>query len=275
MTSVFAIVVRFTSAIPLDILLMAALFIASLGFFSLQLFIGKRLKSKAASDKPEPAPDSQQSETKTLMDTIDTLQSRNDQLADELEGRTNALNDVRRERDLLKQQNDGLHAEMVKQTWLYNLACAQAEQIDRYVLLDRIELGEARLHNVGGVPFVKFHFYIINKSVFDITIELETASHDSYIVFKEQELRERFLGIPNNELNISNHSEGCLTIEQRLSYPEAHLINGSVGQGDDIVHFDRLVFHIKGCNQEPRIQEKCLVIDKCITLNNDLIPIRG
>ena len=247
------------------------IFAAALNF--IHLFIVRRHRLQAgAIDEPkqlEALNTEYQSETKTLRDTIETLQSQHQQDADEIEGRKHAFADLQSKNATLLKQNKGLHAELVKQSWMYNIAGKQADSIDHFVILDRIERGDTRLHDRDGWPFIRFHFYILNKSVYDVAVELDNNARDSYILFKDEGLRsERFLGIPSNELYIPHYTEGCLTIEQRLSPTEAHIIARGEGQDDAVFHFDRLIINIKGRNQEPQVNERRLVIDKAITLNN-------
>jgi len=164
---------------------------------------------------------------------------------------------------------------------LVGVALKQADAINQYVTLERIERADARLHDADGIPYVRFHFYVINKSVFDITVELDSNARNSYIVFSRIGLKEplelkseRFFGIPDADINIPNLGIGCLTIEQRLSPMEAHTIARGEGQDDAIFHFDRLVINIKGRNVLPKVEEKRLTVDKAVTLNNELIPVR-
>jgi hypothetical protein len=199
--------------------------------------------------------------------------SLNNQHTKEIQGRERAFDELQRRYDTLIQQNNGLHAELAKRNWLYNIAYEQAERIDRYVILDSIKRGEVRFDDMDGWPFIRFHFYILNESIFDITVELEIGARDSYIVFKNEGLRpDWFLGIPSNRLDIPHYTKGCLTIEQQLTAPQAHVLNRATGQDDAVFHFDRLIITIKGRDVEPQVAEKRLVIDKAITLNNDLLP---
>lgn len=217
-----------------------------------------------------------QSEIKTLRGEIESLQFKLSERADRIEGHKRAFDD-------LKRKYDGLQARLndwEKYTWLVGVALKQADAIHQYVTLERIERADARLHDADGIPYISFHFYIINKSVFDITVELDTNARDSYIVFSRSGLREplhlrseRFFGVPNAELYLPNLGTGCLTIKQQLSPMEAHTIARGEGQDDAIFHFDRLVINIKGHNREPRVEGKRLMIDKRITLNNELLPV--
>ncbi len=288
MTTTFALVVRFVTTIPVDLLLIGALFVAALVFFSLQRLLNKRRNAQPVSAviesptidvdrKIEKAKEAlnahHQSEIKALKKELGDAR---EDYAEEIEGRKSAFATLESKYATLLQQNKGLHAQLAKQSWMYNIAGKQAEQIDRHVILDRIQRADARLHDADGWPFIRFHFYILNKSVFDITVELDNGAKDSYIVFKDEGLRpERFLGIPNNQLHISHFTEGCLTIEQQLSAPQAHFLNRSTGQDDAIFYFDRLVINIRGShNVEPQLEEKRLVIDKAISINNELTPVR-
>jgi len=152
--------------------------------------------------------------------------------------------------------------------WLVGLAETQARDINDYVQLERIERGDVRLHSMEGVPYIKFHFYISNRSVFDIVIELQSSSSERYIVFaSELALREKYLGIPSDVLHIPSNKEGCLTIEQRLDNPEAHQISRREGQDTATFSFNRLVLTIKGSGQHPFVEPKRLAVGLGITLN--------
>jgi hypothetical protein len=234
--------------------------------------INATLNAKFESEK-EAIQSKHESELKTLNDKIENLQRDHVEKIQEYERGSKS---IQSKYATLLEQNKGLHAQLAKQSWMYNIAGKQAERINQFVTLNRIERADFRFNDMDGWPYIRFHFYILNKSVFDVIVELDAGARDSYVVFKDEGLRpEKFLGIPNNQLHIPHDSEGCLTIEQQLSAPQAHTLNRLTGQDDAIFYFDRLVINIRAShNVEPQLEEKRLVIDKAISITNDLIPMR-
>jgi len=67
-----------------------------------------------------------ESKLKTLRDAVESLQAKREDYAEEIEGRKRALTDLQRKYGTLLEQNKGLHAELAKLSWLYNLAAKQA-----------------------------------------------------------------------------------------------------------------------------------------------------
>lgn len=199
----------------------------------------------------------------------------NIQHQNEIINRRGAFDSLKHEKDIIEERL----ASWERYAWLVGIAGEQERNILQYVKLESIERGDVRLHNADGVPFIRFHFNFINNSVFDVAIELKTNARDSYITFGLQdgflELGETYIGKPDGGLlTLSNGKRGDFTIEQRLSPMEAHCIARREGQDDAIFYFDRLVITVKGLNQYPHVDERRLVIDKAVSLNNDLIPVR-
>jgi hypothetical protein len=167
------------------------------------------------------------------------------------------------ERDLLKAEYD---AHLAQYDWLHTIALHQQQAIDRYVTLDRFELSAMQLND--GVPFVKFIVWLINNSVFDITLELESGGN---IYFREQKLHYIASVESSNRLSANRCGEPhiSLVIEQRLMPEEADYISSSEAREDAIFYFDRLEFTLKSGNSHLQVKSKPLHINKAVTVHNE------
>lgn len=206
-----------------------------------------------------------ESEKKALQDEIASLHHQHNL---DVEGRKSAFFDLQNRYDILKEQNDGLQKELVQFTWLRNIASTQAENIDQYVTLDRIERGDMQLND--GVPFVKFGIYVSNDSVLDVALELEKGG---YIVFREQKLVAPIDIVTDGLEYVKFQTVRCLVIEQRLTREEAHFINGSEARDDAIFYFDRLTLTIKGRRRSLAVSPKRLDMNKGVTLHNEPLTL--
>jgi hypothetical protein len=171
--------------------------------------------------------------------------------------------ELERQITTLKEQLDGANKYIAQFAWLHNIASAQVNAIDSYVMLDRIERGDFQFHD--GVPFVKFGIYVTNNSVFDVSVELERGS---YIVFKDTKLISPIDVVSDNLSNVGYQTTRCLVIEQRLSAEEAHYIASHESKDDANFYFDKLIMIIKGSAHQPPIPSKRLDINKGVTLHN-------
>jgi hypothetical protein len=185
--------------------------------------------------------------------------------AEEIEGRSRAFKDLQRKNEVLQERlND-----WEKYDWLVSIATTHAQDIDQYVKLDRIELGDMQLND--GVPFVKFGIYVANDSILDVTLELERGS---YILFRGQKLVAPIDIVTDGLRCIKFQTVRCLVIEQRLTREEAHFISGSEATDDAIFFFDRLTLTIKGHRQPPSVTPKRLDMNKGVTLHNEPLTFR-
>jgi hypothetical protein len=143
--------------------------------------------------------------------------------------------------------------DLAKYQWLHNIADAQAKDISSYVKVEKVyfcyqELQTPMLKTVFGIDYR-------NKSVFNITIE-KTVS--GYIEFEGTRLDATPLIISDQITGIGG--TGTITLEQRLTRPEADLI---ASKDLKYAEFDltKLAITIKGENftsSEP----PCLEIPK-------------
>jgi hypothetical protein len=199
----------------------------------------------------------------SLNEEIGTLK---DQHAEEIDGRRRAFEALRVKHDTLQERVEAWE----KYTWLVGIAETQAEHIDQYVILDRIERGDIQLND--GVPFVKFGVWIANNSLFAVTLELESGD---YIVFREQNLAYPVSVVSSNYVSAGRQREAHigLVIEQRLSREEAHYISSSESREDAIFYLDRLKLTIKAERKQPPVEPKLLHINKGVTLHGEPITL--
>jgi hypothetical protein len=187
----------------------------------------------------------------------------------EIRGRDTTIDRYIEDVKTLKKQNENLNLYVTQHSWLHNIASTQARDINHYVRLERITLGDIFLNN--EVPYIKFGLYVLNKSLFDVTVELEKKC---CIVFRNQELHYEVKIVSDGLMSMQYDSERCLTIEQRLTPEEAHYISSSESVEDATFYFDKLVMTIKGGRyqtEDIRVQQKPLWIDKGITLHGKVL----
>lgn len=174
--------------------------------------------------------------------------------------------------DDLKKKHDALLSQLEewrKYDWLVSIAVTQSQDIDQYVTLSRIERGDIQLN--GPVPYVKFGIYVVNNSLLDVTIELEGGG---YILFKDTKLILPIDVISDTPTQIRYQTERGLTIEQRLTEPEAKYIASFEENEDSTFYFDRLILTIRGGNRHPPVRRKRLDINKGVTLQNKPLTFR-
>lgn len=186
--------------------------------------------------------------------------------AEEMEGRERAFEALRVKHDALQERVEAWE----KYTWLVVIAETQAEHIDQYVILDRIERGDIQLND--GVPFVKFGVWIANNSLFAVTLELESGG---YVVFREQRLGYPASVVSSNYVSAGRQREAHigLVIEQRLSREEAHYISSSEAREDAIFYLDSLKMTIKAERKQPPVEPKPLHINKGVTLHGEPVTL--
>lgn len=198
-----------------------------------------------------------QSEIKTLRDAVDSLQSQRGDYADEIEGRKRAFTHLQRKYDTLLEQNKGLHAELAKLTWLYNLAAKQAEDISSYVVA---QVRYCYYEVNAPIPHVILAVDIQNKSVFDIAIEDAIVGH---IQLGGERLRGEKELIHNPRIPPSG--EGSLTLKQRLTPEEVNLVAYCERQPlGAIYYFDALDIMIAGRTQFPEFDRTRLKLPQHI-----------
>jgi len=204
-----------------------------------------------------------ESEVNALREEMASLREQHD---DEMDGRRRAFEALRVKHDTLQERVEGWE----KFTWLVAVAETQAEHIDQYVILDRIERGDIQLNE--GVPFVKFGVWIANNSLFAVTLELESGG---YVVFREQRLGYPVSVVSSNYVSAGRQREAHigLVVEQRLSREEAHYISSSEAREDAIFYLDRLKLTIKAERKQPPVEPKPLHINKGVTLHGESITL--
>ncbi len=153
--------------------------------------------------------------------------------------------------------------------WLHKLADEQVTNIQEYVLLERVALGDIEL--TDPIPTVRFGLYIRNESVFDISIQNEIGGH---IVFKGQRLGGQIFLLYNGLEDVSYRKKGSLTIEQRLSREEAEFISKSKNDADTNFYLDGLIVTVKGSQHFSQIQPQRLIIRKGTNINGGPLAFR-
>jgi hypothetical protein len=150
-------------------------------------------------------------------------------------------------------------------SWLHKIAAPQAMRIQQYVELEAILIGEKALSK--PIPYIVFCLKIINKSLFDVVIEME-RSIDSYIVFRDQQLAgQLILRFNGYDSPVSHLRVSGITLEQRLSREEADFIASSENTESASFFLDRLTFTIKGASYFPQVNPQRLIINKRVKVD--------
>lgn len=114
------------------------------------------------------------------------------------------------------------------------------------------------------MPKISFGLLIRNESIFDITVDNEIMGH---ISFGGQILSEKLILVYNGLQNTGHLVGGGLTLEQRLSRPEAELIAKTY----DKFYFDKLIITIRGGNDFRQIvKPQSLIIGR----DKHAVPVR-
>lgn len=265
-----ALLAYFQNGVPIYAVILIGVFAFSLLSFAWYFLTRRRiLANRARMEESQPSTDEierevekakealnaqYQSEIKTLKKELGDAR---EDYADEIEGRKRAFTDLQRKYDTLLEQNKGLHAELAKLTWLYNLATKQAEDISSYVVAQvRYCYYEAN----APIPHVILAVDIHNKSVFDIAIEDAIVGH---IQLGGERLRGEKELIHNPRIPPSG--EGSLTLKQRLTPEEVNLVAYCERQPlGAIYYFDALDIMIAGRTQFPEFDRTRLKLPQHI-----------
>jgi hypothetical protein len=147
--------------------------------------------------------------------------------------------------------------------WLVSLATVQANDITDHVRVERVYFC---YHNLDAhFPHIVFGVDILNKSVFEITVE--DVLLGSIEAGGEPLLRDK--RFTHNPKKISPISEAKLTIEQRLSPEEAALI-AKCGEAElrELLDFRKLVITIGGRPQPPPFERTPLELPRHLDIKD-------
>lgn len=186
----------------------------------------------------------------------------------EIRGYVRGYDVLKREYETAKERLKGWE----EYTWLVGIAETQARDISRYVELERIERGDVHLNE--AIPKVIFGIYITNHSVYTVNVELEPGGH---LTFRGEEFLYPVKVIHNGLRGVPYRGGGAITVEQRLTKEEAHLIGSSTSRDDAFFHFDKLVFNITGDGRQPPLVEPARLtkIKEGVELHNEHLIARS
>jgi hypothetical protein len=231
MTAILTLIVRFASAIPLDVLLVIGLFIFALVFFSLQRLIDKRRGKQTALPKSETG----QTETPVIESELETQIRR-------LQENNNAL-----EIDI-----DFKRKELERYAWLHEIAKAQAKDISQYVKLERVVMSNPH----SSTPSINFYFYIRNSSNYHITVD-DTIGGSILFEGKSMYYQPKFFG---NELKkYPPLGVGDVAIEQPLRREEADHISQFGDNAPYYFSLNELQITIKGGEATSQVEPQHLI----------------
>jgi hypothetical protein len=150
--------------------------------------------------------------------------------------------------------------ELSNYAWLHEMANAQAKDIDKYVIVERVFLCELRLTDPIQIPYVEFWLDIINTSVYDITVHTDTI--EGRIKFQLNNLLEgKEIIFPYESIPPS--SRGNVNIKQRLNPTEVNLLAPYEHKREEalpLFNLDDLGIVISGGAQFPQVERKHLTI---------------
>ncbi|HVF43391.1 MAG TPA: hypothetical protein VM936_10295 [Pyrinomonadaceae bacterium] len=183
----------------------------------------------------------------------------------ELKDRIGALE---REKAALEQRVEGLDTQwkghLFSHRWMFDLIQRQSNAILSYVELVRCTKGEFNLS--GPMYSVTFGLYIVNHSIFDITVEVEQGKG---VLFGDYRLDTYPMKVLYNDLRDAPcGKKGVVTIEQPLTKEEAEYISSRADTADTKFYLDGLVVTVKGS----KFNEAQLKIDKPV--NRDGVNFR-
>lgn len=158
---------------------------------------------------------------------------------------------LNRDIDRLKEQVDGFN----QYAWLHAVVDVQAKDISNYVELVGIRWCYEELDD--GLLLTVFALDIFNKSVFDITIEKELGG---LIDFDGTDLLDKKL-IKNDSVTCKSASTASITIEQRLSPGEAHLIKSRDRKSAGF-YLEHLIVTIKGNKHFPLTPKPLQIVQR-------------
>jgi len=247
MTTALALVVRFASAIPPDVRLIAGMFMVALVFLTLQLVIHrwrKRVRRVIeVSENKTPVTEDEKS--------IEALTAK-------IEGSNQQIRKLESSADTLQRCISSRDAELAQYAWLHDMADIQAQDIVSYVVVEQVRFCYHDL--TAPIPFIIFGVDIHNKSVFDVTIE---NTIEGYIELAG----ERLLG--DKELihnpKISPSGKESLTIKQRLSSVEIGLVSRC--ENDELgafYYFDKVVIRVAARTEFPQFERASLKLPQYI-----------
>jgi hypothetical protein len=164
--------------------------------------------------------------------------------------------------------------ELSNYAWLHEMANAQAKDIDKYVIVERVFLCELRLTDPIQIPYVEFWLDIINTSVYDITVHTDTI--EGRIKFQLNNLLEgKEIIFPYESIPPS--SRGNVNIKQRLNPTEVSLLAPYENKREEalpLFNLDDLGIVISGGTQFPQVERKYLTIPH-ITGSQDTAQLKA
>ena len=207
-------------------------------------------KRKGASHQPasttEASPPQPESSSEDLTKRIEELEHEKTALEKARDGAIKAHEEARGEIERLQRQAETQSVQisvreglLEKYKWLHERADTQSKDISNYIELVEIRWCYEELDT--GLTRTVFALDIFNKSVFGITIEKEVGG---LIYFAGTDLLEK-KSILNDPVRCKSASKASITIEQRLSPSEVHLIKTSDRRMDGF-NIEHLVITIKG-----------------------------
>lgn len=226
-TGALSALIRYLSAIPLDVWLIIGIFILSFIFVGSAAAIARRGR-RATQSEAEVVP---------------------------------ADADAEKSIEALREAEQ-------KYAWLGEMADAQAREIDKYVIVERVLLCDVRLTDPIQIPYVEFWLDIYNMSVYDIVIHKDRI--EGRIKFRLTDLLEGKEIIHHLD-SIPPSSRVNLTIKQRLSPTEINLIS-RYGSGTEELesHFSLqgIGITIGGITKFPQVERKRLSLPQRIGIKD-------
>jgi hypothetical protein len=189
-------------------------------------------------------------------------------------------NDQRGQKEGLSQLYNESQQKVATWAWLAKKAEDQNIEIDKHVVLEKITLGDLNLST--SVPTVRFGVYVMNRSVWDISLNYELKADVEGVIRFEDELDNIELTRPKRVINtvkdLPSGETGCLTIEQLLTPEQAKVIDKAHNSARAKFCFDELVVNVIGGDHSLNIVPKPLKLQNAFLtaypVNRDQAPKR-
>lgn len=254
------ILVQRYRAIPNDRVLLSAIFCAS----AIILYLLDQIRTTSTGP---PLPPSEEQSVQGADQIVDSekLNNRIKELERELEEENKKYKHELNQKEVLREHRDSIESELRAHKWLHKMAEIQAEEIDKYVAVERVYLCYQEL--TASIPRILFDVEFNNKSVFDISIEDTMEEHIE--IAGQPLLRDK--RVIYNEKDIPPSSKGRLIIEQRLSPEEAALVAKCEKEVlGAFFYFHKLVLMVRGGTKVSRVKSKPLILPEHICTKDEI-----
>lgn len=267
-TGALAILVRYFSAIALDVWLIIGVFILSFLFIGIGFLIARRQRKQH--ETKTPAAESLNAEhAKTLEQLNERIGELEREKAALEKARENAGNLYERARQdivtkdiQISSRDSELETLKSKYGWLHQQAEQDKRSIGKYVYIIFSKVKYDGLDEID--PHIEIFFNIINASVYDIVIDKEIQNGAVYFNNTELNPKQAKLDGSLHSISRGENEQRHLVIKQWVSPELAKRIKNP--QPDDKFHFNRLWLNVKGRDDNIEVEPQRLSLPSSIPI---------